>query len=66
VYWERISTAIEFIKPEHHQWYKAWVVDIIDQTLRRVEMLKTPGKFVDYHPVPTGHKLWADYVLENL
>jgi hypothetical protein len=66
VYWERISTAIEFINPEYHKWFKAWVVDIIDRTLRRVEMLKTPGKFVDYHPVPEGHRLWANYIVENL
>jgi hypothetical protein len=66
VYWERISTAIEFIDPLLHDQYKEWVIDIIDRTSARVEILKDNKKFINYHPNATAHRQWAEYVIRNL
>jgi len=65
-YFERISTGIEFLDTAYHDKYKQWVVDIVDQSFRRVRLLEQAPGFNLCHPAASDHRQWANYVLENL
>jgi hypothetical protein len=66
VYHQRISQAIEFIDPGLHTAFKHWVIDKIDQSELRLQVLKDPAKFRNCHPLAQGHAAWAQYLLTCL
>lgn len=66
VFYERISTAIEFIIPQYHRAYKEWLLELIDKSNRRIQLLTDPAIFRNYHPLAAGHKIWAKYILQEL
>lgn len=66
LYYDRLSMATEFLKPEHHADFKKWFLDLEEITSRRfVLILNAPG-FRNCHPLASGHQSWADYILEKI
>jgi hypothetical protein len=66
VYYETISQAIEFIEPQHHAKFKQWLIEIIDKSKQRIELISNPRDFRNYHPLAPGHRAWAQYILKHL
>jgi hypothetical protein len=66
MYYETVSQAVEFIDKEYHTIFKQWLLGIIEQAQRRIDLLTDPDIFWNYHPLSLGHKIWADYLLKNL
>jgi hypothetical protein len=66
LFYERISTAMEFIQPQYHYEYKQWLLELIDKSSRRLQLLADPATFRNYHPLAAGHQVWAKYILKEL
>jgi hypothetical protein len=66
VYYNRLSTAVEFIDPVYHSEFKQWFLDMYDKSNHRLAVMESSKEFKNYHPSEHGHRLWADYVQQQL
>jgi hypothetical protein len=62
LYYDRLSTATEFLDKNKQDWFKEWFLQIADITYKRYDLLSDAAKFENLHPLANGHLQWADYV----
>jgi hypothetical protein len=65
-FYNTVYQAVEFLQPQFHGMFKTWLLDVNNKFENRLKLLQDPHKFRNYHPLATGHRQWAEYVLENL
>ena len=61
--YERISDGIEFVESSKRSMFKEWVIEKIDQSSLRIKAIQDPTKFRSCHPLASGHKQWAEYLI---
>jgi hypothetical protein len=66
VYYSTVEQALEFIEPRYHSEFKQWLMQVFDQSERRVSLLTNSKDFRNYHPLAQGHQAWAQYILKHL
>jgi len=66
LYYERMSTVIEFVPREYHDNFKLWFLELYEKTNRRLSKIKHAPGFRNCHPTIDGHDAWARYLFDVL
>ena len=66
LYYSRLDQALQWVPKYLHSDFKLWVLDLIDSTCQRVELLNSCENFKYAHPTDYGHTVWADYVYKKI
>lgn len=66
VYYNTLHQAIEFIESQYHNEFKQWLIQVSEQSDRRISLLTNPENFRNYHPLASGHAAWAKYILTHI
>jgi hypothetical protein len=64
--YERLSMATDFLDSKYHSTFKLWFLEQSKKINLRFNLLNNSMLFRNYHPLAPGHKIWANYILENL
>ena len=68
--WNLMTGINDILSIDDTSVYKMWTLDKLDSALKVNEWLDTSpvnlNKTASKHPNPTGHKIWADYIVKQI
>lgn len=62
---QRLADIIEFIPEYNKSLFKSWFIELVNQSAY-IDTVCSSRTLVKTHPTANGHKLWANYILENI
>ena len=62
----RLEQALQWVPMHLKDDFKIWILELIEQSETRENLLNRSKYFKDCHPLDYGHTVWAEYVYKKL